>query len=198
MLKADTHYQHCNLLAIDPGLNNIGLATYELSLVPFKINRIHASTLKEDRVIDDIVYDNETALERDYKRSRMVAAVMKHVVEVNPDIIICESPFFDRNKPGSFAILTEVILEIRQEISRFNDRIRFSFLAPQLVKKTLGVAGIKGKEIVRDAMEKQTHLLSALDQSIDDIDEHSIDAMTVGYTFILQNFDTGDALCPII
>jgi len=198
MLILDKHYNHCNLLAIDPGLNNIGLCAYELYLNPFKLNRIHATTIKEDRVIDDVTYDSETALERDYKRARMVNAVMRHVLAVNPAIVVCESPFFDRSKPGSFAILTEVILEIRQGVYRFNDRIRFSFLAPQAVKKTLGVAGIKGKDIVREAMEKQTHLLNVLDQEIDDIDDHSIDAMAVGYTFMLQNFETGETLCPIM
>lgn len=188
MFPYSENYHSFRLVSIDPGLNNIGIADFSIDTQPFAITRIHAETLKEQRVVDDVYYDEELAEERHYKRERMINALMKHIREANPSIVVCESPFFDRTKPSSFAVLVEVLLDIQQAIRRYDDRIRFCVFAPQLVKKTLDVAGIKGKEIVKEAMGKQTHLLNVLVDDFEGLDEHSIDAMAVGYTYITRNY----------
>jgi Holliday junction resolvasome RuvABC endonuclease subunit len=190
MLVIDDKYKHFRLVSIDPGLNNIGVAVFDIELDKdgFKMRRISAQTLKEGNVVDDICYDSEIDEERSYKRARMVSALMKVIRTADPSMVICESPFFDRTKPSSFAVLVEVMMAIQDSVHMYNSRIRFSIFAPQLVKKTLGVAGIKGKEIVREAMEKQTALLNVLVEELASLDEHAIDAMAIGYTFLLKYF----------
>lgn len=177
------------LIAIDPGLNNIGIAIYTLQLNPFRILSIDAQTLKEDRVCEDSYYSEEGATDRYSKRKRMVSALMKVVQAHPPAYFISESPFFDRRKPSSFAVLTEVLVDIQDSIRELDDRIHMSFISPQSAKKSLGVAGIKGKEIVREALGQHTELIPVLRPAIDQLDEHAIDSVVVGYSFIETYFE---------
>jgi len=176
------------LIAIDPGLNNIGIAIYTLQLNPFRILSIDAQTLKEDRVCEDSYYSEEGVIDRYSKRKRMVSALMKVVSAHPPAYFISESPFFDRRKPSSFAILTEVLVDIQDSVRELDDRIHMSFISPQSAKKSLGVAGIKGKEIVREALSQQAELIPLLRPSLDQLDEHAIDSVVVGYSFIETYF----------
>ena len=177
------------LIAIDPGLNNIGIAVYTLQLTPFRILSIDAQTIKEDRVCEDSYYSEEGAMDRYSKRKRMVSALMKVIQAHPPAYFISESPFFDRRKPSSFAVLTEVLVDIQDSVRELDDRIHMSFVSPQSAKKSLGVAGIKGKEIVREALSKQAELLAVLHPGMDDLDEHAIDSVVVGYSFIETYFE---------
>lgn len=171
------------LLAIDPGLNNTGVAVFKLNLDPFEIVSINALTLQAQRLIDTSGLDDEDYAERAHKRYSMAHALKSIIVRENPSAIACESPFFDRRKPSSFAVLTEVLITYYDTAVKVNPAVRFSYVEPLLVKKILGVAGQKGKEPVRESMEKQD-FLSKLTQRLDDLDEHAVDAIGVGITYI--------------
>lgn len=189
MLKLSAAYSHFKLIAIDPGLNNIGIAIFEASLNPFKIVRINAQTLQSHRVVENDGLDDECFPERAVKRYRMLNAYRSILERELPHRVVCESPFFDRRKPGSFAILTEIMVGLFDTLISFNPNIPFSTVEPLLVKHTLGVAGQKGKDVVREAMVKQKDLLSVLSQDINKLDEHAIDAIGVGYTYLLRKTD---------
>ena len=190
MLRISDRYHTFKLVSIDPGLNNIGAAVFDISLEKdsFKITRILAETLQEDRVVDQVCYDIEKDEERHYKRIRMVSALMRLIRHHRPSVVVCESPFFNATRPSSYAVLVEVIMEIQMSVYQYDNAIRFSLFAPQLVKKSLGVAGQKGKEVVREAMAKNETLIEALDGDLDSLDEHSVDAIAVGYTFLTRFF----------
>lgn len=183
MFPIPSSYNRFTLVAIDPGLNNIGVAIFVIDTRLLKILSISAFTIKEERVEDRSCMDEEYVNEQTVKRSRMVSSVLTVIEKNFPEALVSESPFFDRRKPGSFAVLTEVINEIFSGTLRFNNNIRISMVAPLLVKHTLGVAGQKGKEVVKEAMAKETELLALLQDDFEKLDEHAIDAIGVGYTY---------------
>lgn len=183
MFPIPDSYQQFDLVAIDPGLNNIGVAVFQFQTNPLKILTINAFTIKEERVEDRTCLDGEYIAEQVVKRTRMVNAVLTVLKKVSPEALVSESPFFDRRKPGSFAVLTEVINDIFSGTLRFNNNIRISMVAPLLVKHTLGVAGQKGKEVVKEAMSQTQEVLEVLESGFDELDEHAIDAIGVGYTY---------------
>ena len=177
-------FQSFEFIAIDPGLNNTGVAVFNIQVKPFKIISIKAETLKADRLVDDSGLDDEDFAERIHKRYKLGHALEAFLNQYNPCIVVSESPFFDRRKPSSFAVLTEVITTLFDTVVNYNPLIRFSLVEPLLVKHTLGVAGQKGKDVVREAMEKETIILEALLDPLENLDEHSIDAIGVGYTWV--------------
>lgn len=184
MLSNLDKYNTFKIVAIDPGLNNIGVAIFHIQTQPFSILSIHAETLKEEKVLDEVSLDGEYFTERLIKRLRMTQALMKIIKEIHPCWVVSESPFFNRRTPGSFAVLTEVISGIFESVAMFDSNIRHATVEPLLVKHTLHIAGEKGKDVVRDAMSKENYLLSVLEQNLNELDEHAIDAIGVGYTFI--------------
>ena len=186
MLVHDKLLEEFCFIAIDPGLNNTGIAIFYVKVTPFEILSITASTLKSDRLIDDSGLDDENFTERLHKRYKMGNALKRILEETNPCVVVSESPFFDRRKPGSFAVLTEVLTTLFDTVVNYNPLIRFSMVEPLLVKKVLGVAGQKGKEVVREAMSKETLLIQALSSPLEHLDEHAVDAVGVGYTYLLK------------
>ena len=183
MFPIPDSYKTIKLVALDPGLNNIGVAVFLIDAVNLKILDISAKTLKEGSVLDQVCLDSDYATEQMLKRWRMVDAVMQIVRDEDPVIFVSESPFFNRKMPSSFAVLTEVINDIFTSILKHNNNIRIATVEPLLVKHTLGVAGQKGKDVVRCAMEKQEAILPVLKTPVSTLDEHAIDAVGVGYTF---------------
>lgn len=183
MFSIPDSYNAFKVLAIDPGLNNIGVAVFDINAVDVSITKITALTLKEERVLQRVTLDDDYVPERTIKRQRMVDAVMRVVRSTDPVVFVSESPFFNRSKPGSFAVLTEVISDIFHEVLSYNNNIRLLVVEPLLVKHTLGVAGQKGKEVVCEAMAKMPEIVTLLETPLETLDEHAIDAIGVGYTF---------------
>lgn len=184
MLQLNQAQQEFTIMAIDPGLNNTGVAIYRMQTEPVKVLSITAMTLKAERLIDDSGLDDEDFMERLHKRYAMGRALKRLLETYDPCIFVSESPFFDRRKPGSFAVLTEVLSELFDTVIAYNPLIRTSVVEPLLVKKVLGVAGQKGKEVVKEAMEKERYIIERLSVPLDHLDEHGIDAVGVGYTWL--------------
>lgn len=192
MFPVPDNYTQFKIIALDPGLNNIGVAIFDIEAYPLKIVRIHALTLKEERVLDTVTLDDDYTPDRTMKRGRMVAGVMKFIRAHDPISVVSESPFFNRLMPSSFAVLTEVINDIFKEILEYNNNIRLSTVEPLLVKHTLGVAGKKGKDVVREAMNTRKDILDLLDVELDFLDEHAIDAIGVGVTYFTRRLSLGE------
>ena len=181
--RPETH-RVFNALFLDPGLNNTGVSVYRIDQYDCKVLSIEAGTLKAIRLIDDSGIDDEVHEERVIKRLQMGRGLRAWLEIYRPDIVVTESPFFDRKKPNSFQILSEVLTTLYDEVLRYNRMVRFQKLAPQAVKKSLGVAGIKGKEIVKEAVEKTPLIMEHFSRGIDHLDEHAIDATAVGYAWL--------------
>lgn len=179
-------YETFTLLAIDPGLNNTGVAVFTVQIDPPALLRIEAETLKADRLINTSGLDDEDYIERVHKRYAMRSALLKFLRHYRPDVTACESPFFDRRKPGSFAVLSEVLTTLFDTVTGHHPSVRFTLIEPLTAKAVLGVAGQKGKEVVKVAISELPSILEALEGSLDDLDEHAIDAVGIGVTYLVR------------
>ena len=190
MLKPEQRLTTIKLLSIDPGLNNTGIAEYTLELLPeFKIVSIVAYTLSSTRLIDDSGFDDDDVVERIIKRHKLQNALSKTLDYFKPDVAVCESPFFNPKMPSSFAALTEVVSGFFDTILSYNPRCSFHLLAPKFVKRVFNIAGLKGKDVVKEAVSKVEDLMLPLQGSIESLDEHAIDGIAIGYAWIKEKTD---------
>lgn len=185
MIKAD-YCKEITLMAIDPGLNNIGVAIYFISLNPNRINKIIAFTLKATKVVDSSGLDEELLSEQFIKRQKMTNAVKQIAEQYMPDIFVSESPFFNHKTPGSFAILTEVISSCFDKVIEIDPNTVIATLEPKYVKKLFGIAKEIGKEVVKDAVSRFTIITDSLEGNLEALDEHSVDAIAIGYTYLVN------------
>lgn len=187
MLKLLEQYNSIRALCLDPGLNNVGTSLWDIAIQPtVSISSISALTLKSERLVDDSFLDDEDVTERLIKRHKMANALRRILESFDPHVVAIESPFFDRRKPGSFQVLAEVMSTIYDTIVAYNPSIRIYLVPPQLAKKYIGVAGQKGKEVVKDGILKLTDVLQALQDPLDTLDEHAIDSLAIGYCWLMD------------
>lgn len=173
-------------MSMDPGLNNIGIAIFDIETQPLRITQITAQTLQEDKVVNRISADEDLFPEQFRKRLRMQAAVLSIFKETQPEIFVSESPFFNPKMPSSFQILTKVIEGIFEQTYRENNYVLQGLIEPLTAKKQFGIAGQKGKEVVKDAVGRELRIMDVLVEDLEKLSEHAIDAIIVGYTFIQQ------------
>lgn len=187
MLKVPEH-QTYTLLTIDPGLNNTGLAFFKIDPDQPAILSIDTELLSAQRLVDDSGFDQEDHFERLVKRSAQARALKRILEHLDPCIVVCESPFFNAKRPSSFAILTEVVTHLFDTVAMHNPLCRFHWHAPQHVKKAIGCAGIKGKEIIQESLQKIDQITSVLVKPLDEISEHERDAIAVGFSYLVQQY----------
>ena len=108
----------------------------------------------------------------------------KILADVKPAVVVSESPFFNQKTASSFSILTEVISSLFDEAVLYDPSVSISTVSPLEVKKLLGVAGLKGKEVVLEAVSKVSELTSVLINDLNALDQHSIDGIAVGWRWI--------------
>jgi Holliday junction resolvasome RuvABC endonuclease subunit len=180
------NYNNIRLLGIDPGVNNTGIAIFDLDFFHKKILSIEAYTLVNSKLPNYTGLDEEFFPERTVKLYKLKAAINYVLNSVNPCIVACESPFYNRLRPMAYGSLLEVLNAIHVSIIEYNHNVQFYTIEPLLVKKTIGAGMMKGKVDVKDSMLKRNDIMSVLKNNIDALDEHSIDAIAVGYSFLAR------------
>lgn len=184
MLVIPAHYNSARILAIDPGLHHTGMAILEFDTRTGVISRIQANTFNTDRLRQYTGLDEEISGVKRVLIQRLCMTATAMIREHDPWAVACEAPFYNRFRPNAFGVLTEVVANVSMACSLSNPYIPFELLAPQLVKKSIGTAGKKGKEPVAIALKSIPEIANAMTVSIDSLDEHSIDAIAVGYCML--------------
>lgn len=182
-------YREFKLVSQDPGLNNIGLSVYELELLDenkARIKRIHAETVTTKNVKEITSLDDDLHEEFLRKKDNMTSAVASFVKDEDPCVFVTETAFFDRLHPSSYAVLSMVISEVFDKILKHNPNITLGKLAPKAVKKLFNIAGQKGKDPVKEAVSLVKVIMDKLDVDFWQLDEHSIDAIAIGYAYIVD------------
>lgn len=184
MLIVPSSFNTYRIMSIDPGLNNCGVASYEMEYGTNRVLSIDAFTLVIDKVRDISGLDDETFSERVIKLYKLKEA-LKQVFQIyNPSQVVCESPFFNRFRPTAYSALVEVLNVIRSSVIEYNMNIHFSTIEPLLIKKIVGAGMMKGKLDVKDAVSKNEFIMARLIKHLDTLDEHAIDAIAIGFSFL--------------
>lgn len=184
MLHVPDYYNNYNILSIDPGLNNTGISIYNCSGHVNNVNTISAFSLNTDKVDDPKYVDEFWHTERMLKICRMKQALQNILIQVNPCLVICESPFFNRLMPSAYQALVQVISGFQQATIEYNQNIPFYFIEPLLVKKKIGAGFTSGKVSVKEMVGSNDFIMSRLVSNINYLDEHAIDAIAIAYGYI--------------
>ena len=177
-------YSVYKVLGIDPGLNNTGIAIFTIDCVSNSILNIDAFTLINDKLSDYTGLDEEQYTERTIKLYKLQEAVNHVLAFNNPIAVGCEAPFYNRFRPMAYGALLEVVNNIFASIIKYNPNILFHLLEPLLVKKIVGAGFMKGKISVKESVAKIPELVNVTSQDLNTLDEHSIDAIAVGYSML--------------
>lgn len=182
MQKLDTiNNVNLRILSIDPGTQNLGVSFAIANLGNKTFEVINVETIDINRIVNVI---NQDKVESYTKYGVMVDCVYDLIanllIQYQPDWVICESPYMNSRFPLPYALLTLCTQTINRAVYNFHPRLAFTLIDPASVKKNIGVKGNSSdKTAVLNAVLNQPMIYSKLDLSI--IDEHSSDAIAIGY-----------------
>lgn len=184
MLVIPPEYQRANVVAFDPGSDTTGVAVVTINPSTAEIISATAWTLRTAKIKAFGGFSPYFHTERECKLGNLFIEVQSIMEVSRPWAVGCEAPFFNRLMPSAYGSLTEVVTIIQSACMGFNPYTRFELLSPQSVKKSVGVAGKKGKDVMRDAVLADTPMSSKLLVDINTLDEHAIDALAVARCMI--------------
>lgn len=173
------HYRRANLISFDPGIHTTGTACVTFDTSNGTLLSITAKTFKTDRLNFYTGFEQEALGLRSVLLERLSLAAHNEFMIYRPWAIGCESPFYNPGMPGAYGSLTEVVSTLQTTANRYNPNIPFDLLSPQNVKKAIGVAGKKGKGVVREALAALPNVCNVLTEPLSSLDEHSLDAIAV-------------------
>jgi hypothetical protein len=88
-------------------------------------------------------------------------------------------------QPSAYGPLVSVMTILQDALVQYCPGNPFYITQPQQVKKAVGVAGKKGKGVIKQAIEKIPELMEALkagQTKLDELDDNAIDSIAVGYS----------------
>lgn len=177
-------YKSFTILGIDPGLNNTGVAVFQIDAYSRMIQSIVAFTINTNRLVDTTGIDDELHTDRIIKLYKLKQSIQTTIAQVNPVVIACESAFYNPKFPMAYPALVEAIDFIQSAAIEVNGNIVFRTIEPKVIKKIVGAGMDKGKLDVKAAVANTPSLMQALQMNLELLDQHSIDAIAIGYTFL--------------
>ena len=167
------------ILAIDPGTTNTGIAIIDID-ANLQLHLIFAETI--DAILLSQQY-KDIAYLYGIRQAKIhaIATQIKYICTLyTPDVVISEAPFYSPTRPNAFAALVETITTIRCYVRQVFPYIDFSTIDPSTVKKNMGVSGISGDKSLMLKAVKLQRLSYENSVNLDSLDEHAIDAISVG------------------
>ncbi|WP_144106749.1 crossover junction endodeoxyribonuclease RuvC [Paraburkholderia sp. BCC1886] len=169
------------IIGIDPGSNTLGVGTIWVDLSNFQIVSSDARTLQGDR------YYRESWTSTMFgDRLNRIAALEEELLGTflftQPFLIGSEAPFINKRFPQAGLALTEVMCGIRNAVMRYDAWKKLYVFDPPTVKNAVGAAGNADKDGVKAKLMLLPDLRYSGDIPLDNLDEHSIDALAVALT----------------
>lgn len=170
-----------HVIATDPGSQTLGLAVLSFDVETLDIIKTRAQTFTGDK----LPYINQWTAAVHGDRIARIHAHRQNLYNIlsyyKPILVACESPFYNPRRPNAYGALVEVMTEIRNAVIMYDPYMKLHTIDPPTVKKAVGAAGNADKVAVRAALLKIRDNLKLTTEDIDSMDEHSIDAVAVGY-----------------
>lgn len=177
-------YRTCRILCVDPGLSNVGVSIFDVQTRTGIIENIEI----ESFITDKLFPHGERSDEYSDKRQSRLAKIYRELFSIaeyhRPSYFIHESPFYNPTQPNAFAALTEALVAMRNGVLDSCPHVYIEPISPGAVKKGVGAAGIKGKEIMKEKVFQIHAMMDVLNFDRDELTEHCIDSMAVGWAGI--------------
>lgn len=174
-----------SMLAIDPGSNLTGISRFDVDIGKRKILSIQTRTIEVNKLRNDTGLAEEMFPERTIRYYKLRNELLRTFQRENVHYVAYEGPFMNKLQPSAYGPLVSVMTIIQDALTHYNPGISFFISQPQQVKKAVGVAGKKGKDVMKVAIQKIPELMEALEvgqTKLDDLDDNAIDSIAVGYS----------------
>ena len=180
------HQHQARIMGIDPGLNNTGVALIDINSYTGNILSVQAFTLVNDALPDYTGLEPNWVGERVWKLHKLRTHLSMLFHNEQPKAVGCESPFYNRFMPMAYGALLQVTSMIHNSVIETRPHTYFEMLEPLLVKKTVGSGATKGKLDMKLCLSQIPAIMSVLQNPLESLDEHSVDAIAVGYTLLTR------------
>ena len=167
------------IVGIDPGSSCLGLAILEFNIITNEIIRTTAKTFEANKTIDKKDFFTEIHGERFARIKSLKESILSALYSSKPVYIACESPFYCSRMPNAYGVLMEVLVAIKESIFEYDCSKVIQLMDPPNVKKSIKAKGNAKKEEMKTCLLALTEI--NYDGDIEDLDEHSIDAVAVAY-----------------
>lgn len=178
------HFNRYRFMAVDPGSNKAGVSIFDIDFKQRKIISIQTWTVDMEKLKNDTPLLPEIHPQKMIKLYRLRNEFSRILKEFKPDFVAYEGPFINTRNPNAFGPLIQVLTMIFDAVVTENPGVHFHIMQPQSVKKSLGVAGKKGKEVILEAIMKVEELTDGLkngETEIESLDDNALDSVAVGW-----------------
>lgn len=179
------------VVAIDPGSFKCGYCEMLIDFQTREILSVTANTIKVESLRDDTgLWDDliSPATQRYYKlRNELI----RRFEAFQPHYVVYEGPFMNKFQPSAYGPLVSLMTVAHDAVMHYNLSVPFITFQPQVVKKSVGIAGKKGKEVVIAALRKVEAITAVLQVDLDSLDDNGVDSIAVGYTFFVEDILPG-------
>lgn len=182
-------------ISIDPGLNFCGI-----SIIHFRKTDQENG---EFRVIDTILVknarkftDEEKALEnklgnRAVKVISIVNTIRWLLDKYEIDAIVIEAPFYNALTPMAYGSLLEIIFAIKYSVV-VNTDLKFKLIEPLAIKKIFtNISQATKEDMKKFLLAKKNDKSIILDKEVEELSEHEIDSIAVGFVYVLTELSGG-------
>lgn len=173
------------ILSIDPGSNRMGVTIADYYSFDNRLELLMVKTVFVD-VTSELLHPSlkDFQSDRSLKLLTIRKVISNYLVNWSPDFIVSESPYMSK-QVQAFAALTECITQIRVAAFDYLVTMEVNLIDPATVKKSVGVSGKDGdKQNMLTAVSSLPNVINKSEVEFKDMDEHSIDSIAVGYSFV--------------
>ena len=173
--------QYFILIGIDPGTDKLGFAYFKVQIETLEILESQAMTFTATKMVRD---DSWLALMHSYRTARIAKlkeVLLKKFNNLQPSVIACESPFFNPRRPGAFQPLVEILDAIKNTVIDYSVWQPLFMIDPSSIKNSVKAPGNADKDKMKVCVLALDDLKYSGDTPLDQLDEHSIDALAVCY-----------------
>lgn len=182
------------VVAVDPGTAHLGLAVLDWEWGSDLATVIWAGTAHAADESSPGSY-SETCGNRDYRMARLDRAWREFLRVAGPCFVSTETPFMRRSKLSAYESGVELQKMLRQGLwDIYPGKFLHGFM-PILVKSHVGVVA-KGTDKTHMAVAVKKMYGKSTRIDLSKLDEHAIDAIAVGNTFIRVNLLNMNNLLP--
>jgi len=169
------------IVGIDPGSDKLGFCTITFDIETMQIVKTTARTLVGSKLMPSHSWAAELHGDRLVRIVALKEAIIELLREANPIQITIESPFYNSKRPMAFQALVQVLTALTEAVIEYDVWKTPFLIDPPTVKKAVGAAGNADKFKVRDSVLALPNLFFEGPVPLEEIDEHSIDAIAVAY-----------------
>ena len=173
-----------SIVGIDPGSDTMGISHIKIDIKTFDIVETTAWTIKGSKMVSE---DCWLATLYSYRRAR-IKALKENLIDlfndIDPTIVTCESPFYNPRRPNAYGVLVEVLTAIGDAVIEYDIWKPLYLIDPSTIKKSVGAPGNADKTVMKThvcKLQEQNVLKYKGKVKLQDLDEHSIDAIATGY-----------------